>query len=408
MHKRLYRTCVDIELFRNSPTGQLSPIAGTSDAGPYEHFAFLPNPLGEAGPDLSQAAYRSVADARAALAALDATAQRLPNPRLFRHSALRLEAQATSALEGTREPLARVLTEDIPDGHDPSMREVLNFLFVAEDAFAWADEGRPWNLSTLSELHRRLMEGTHSERNFHGVRPIQVVIGQRHNPDPGAHPITNARYVPPPPGIGLESRVGDLLDWMRVDHSAQIDPVGAAAMSHYAFEALHPFHDGNGRIGRLFIVLFLYQHGVLSEPSITVSPYFEARRQEYYDALLGVSTDGDWSTWVDLFARGLAQSANEARARMLALAHVQARLKETVHASRVRSAKAGLLVNHAVAFPTFTVAQAAEAIGLQYQGTSRLIVSLVEIGVLAEYGQSSYNRRFHAPAVLEILLRNAR
>lgn len=170
---------MDVELFRNSPSGELVRISGTSASGPWTHHAFLPHPLTEVGPTLTSAAYRSVADARAALAALDATAARLPNPRLFRHSSLRLEAQSTAALEGTYEPLARVLTEDPGDGHDPSMREVLNYLTVAETAFEWAAQGRAWSLSTIGELHRMLIKGTAGERDYSGVRPIQVVVGRR-------------------------------------------------------------------------------------------------------------------------------------------------------------------------------------------------------------------------------------
>ncbi len=105
-------------------------------------------------------------------------------------------------------------------------------------------------------------------------------------------------------------------------------------MGHYTFEALHPFHDGNGRMGRLFIVLQLNRHGILTEPSITVSPRFEARRQRYYGALLGVSTTGDCSTWVGMFAEGLARSATTAQDRMLALAHAQADLQDRLQRSR--------------------------------------------------------------------------
>lgn len=181
----------------------------------------------------------------------------------------------------------------------------------------------------------------------------------------------------------------------------------AAAMGHYTFEALHPFHDGNGRMGRLFIVLQLNRHGILTEPSITVSPRFEARRQRYYGALLGVSTTGDCSTWVGMFAEGLARSAITAQDRMLALAQAQADLKDRLQRSRTRSASARLLVDYAVGRPTFTVREAAEAIGLQYQGTNKLVDALVELGILAEYGERSYNRRFHAPVVLDILLRGS-
>lgn len=397
---------MDVKLFQKAPFGTLVPISGSLPGGTvWHHWAFLPNPLGDESPELTGRAYRRVGDARAALAALDSTAQRLPNPRLFRSSTLRLEAQSTAALEGTYEPLARVLAADSDDVQDPSLREVINYVTVAETAFEWADQGRGWNVASLAVLQSMLMRGTSSERECSGqVRPIQVVIGRREGVSPSEIPIKAARYVPPPPGTDLEARLRDLIAWMQADHSDQIDPVVAAAMAHYEFEALHPFHDGNGRLGRLLIVLQLYASGVLTEPTLSVSTWFEERRSEYYDALLGVSAEGDWSTWIEFFALGLAASAHAARMRMLALAAVQAELKERLKSTSIRTANARLLIDFAVGQPTFTVAQAAHAMGMGSAGAKKLIDSLVNNDILAPYDDRLYGRRFHAPRVLQILL----
>ena len=397
---------MDVKLFQNAPFGKLVPISGSLPGGrSWDHWAFLPDPLGEASPELSGRAYRHVGEARAALAALDATAQRLPNPRLFRSSTFRLEAQSTAALEGTYEPLARVLAADSDDVQDPSLREVLNYVIVAEVAFDNAEDGRGWSLSTLEDLQAMLVRGTSSEREHSGqIRPVQVVIGRREGAPPGEIPIKAARYVPPPPGPDLEARLRDLMSWMQADHTGQIDPVVASAMAHYEFEALHPFHDGNGRLGRLLIVLQLYASGVLIEPTLSVSTWFEARRSEYYDALLGVSTEGDWSTWIEFFARGLAESAEAARTRMLALAAVQADLKARLQATRIRTANARLLIDFAVGQPTFTVAQTAKALDIGNAGAKKLIDSLVSHEILAPYDDRVYARRFSAPRVLEVLL----
>ncbi|MDO5698418.1 MAG: Fic family protein [Dermatophilus congolensis] len=396
---------MDIELFRNTPTGELATITGTSPGvGDWEHVAFLPDRLDEVGPELSGVAYRHVAEARAALAALDATAQRLPNPGLFRHSALRLEAQSTAALEGTYEPLARVLAADTETVSDPGMREVLNYVDIAETAYAWTQEGRPWSVSGISELHHRLMAGTPGEREYRGLRPNQVVVGVRDNLGDERVPIKTARYIPPPPGSDLEARLADLLAWEEAGPRPEIDPVVAAAMVHYTFEALHPFHDGNGRLGRLLVVLQLQRWGVLAEPTLTVSPWFEARRAQYYDALFGVSTVGDWSTWVSFFAEGLAVSARRTQAQMLALVRVQAELKATVEASRLRSRNAHALIDVAMSHPTFTIPEAAEALGMRYQGAQKLIDSLTALDVLAPLDGRTYARRYHSPRVMAILL----
>lgn len=398
---------MDLTLFRNSPSGELVAITGSTGGVNWEHHAFLPNPLPNDSPELTGKAYRRVAEARAALAGLNATAARLPNPRLFRHAALRLEAQSTAALEGTYEPVAKVLAarSDKPsDAEDASMREVLNYLHVAETAFAWEAEGRPWSASALSQLQTELLRGTTSERDHAGVRAIQVVIGRRTDAAPDEIPVRAARFVPPPPGPDLQARLTDLLGWMERGHRGDIDPVVGAAMVHYLFEALHPFHDGNGRLGRLLIVINLLRWDVLTEPTLTVSPWFEARRQAYYDALLGVSAEGDWSTWVAFFADGLAHAATQTQARMLALADVRAELKERIEQSRLRSAKAHGLVDLAISSPTFTVRDAASHLEMKHQGASKLIDSLVDLGVIAPVDERTYGRRFHSPAVMRVLL----
>ncbi|MDO5498948.1 MAG: Fic family protein [Propionibacteriaceae bacterium] len=398
---------MDLELFQKAPFGDLIPISGTSSDGTaWQHRAFLPHALGNDSPELTGEAYRRVGDARAALAALDATAQRLPNPSLFRTSTLRLEAQSTAALEGTYEPLADVLAADSEDPQDASMREVLNYVIVAETAFRWAEEGRRWTVSSLADLQAQLMDGTSSEREFSGmVRPIQVVIGRRDGVPLTELPIKAARYVPPPPGHDLEARLSDLINWMQQDHSTQIDPVVAAAMAHYEFEALHPFHDGNGRLGRLLIVLQLYASGVLAEPTLSVSPWFEQRRSDYYDSLLSVSCNGDWSGWVEFFALGLAQSAKTAQKRMLDLATVQAHLKDRLRATPIRTANARVLIDFAVGQPIFTVAQAAKAMAMGAAGAKKLIDSMVRHEILQPFGARVYQRRFHAPEVTDVLLR---
>ena len=146
------------------------------------------------------------------------------------------------------------------------------------------------------------------------------MIGRRESAAPGELPIKAARYVPPPPGPDLEARLRDVSDWMQADHSEAIDPIVAAAMGHYAFEAAHPFHDGNGRIGRLLIVMQLLASRTLTEPTLTVSPWFEARRTEYYDALFGVSARSDWSTSVSYTHLDVYKRQGSSSARSVSIA----------------------------------------------------------------------------------------
>lgn len=389
--------------FENSPTGHLVPISGTDPRfGPWNHVAYVPHPLPATTPTLSAAAFNAVANARAALASLDSSAKRLPNPALLRRSTLSQEAQSTSALEGTYAPLQEVLAAD-EDEEQPNadLREVLNYFRAAEHGFGWLLEGRPLTLGLLIEIQARLVRGTSAETASSGrVRDIQVLIGSRR----GAR-VQDARFIPRPPGPELEAQVRDWVDWVGRDHGGEIDPVVAAAMGHYQFETLHPFNDGNGRIGRLSVVLHLLQAGVLTEPSLTVSPWFEARRADYYDRLYAVSATGDWDRWVRFFANGLAASAISTASQLDALVGVQADLKARVRAAGMRAETAMSLVDFALARPIFTVRQVERRLDVGYVRANKLVAQLIEAGVLAQYDEASYNRRFAAPDVLAVLLR---
>lgn len=217
------------DLFANSTAGQLVPTAGVDPGrGEWSHAAFVPHPLPPESPELSGATYRAVADARASLAALDSTARSLPNPRLFRQTTLRVEAQSTAALEGTYEPLMKVLAADDNAEKDPLLREVLNYLVVAEAAFEWSQERRALTVSMLGQLQERLMEGTrHVTPETGHVRDVQVVIGRRPDADLTELPIKAAPFVPSPPGPDLVARLGDLLDWMSPAHSSTTSPPAA-------------------------------------------------------------------------------------------------------------------------------------------------------------------------------------
>lgn len=385
--------------------GQLVNISGSDPLrGSWRHKAFVPTPLPLAEPELGGATYRAVAAAGRALAALDATARQLPNPYLLRMPSLRREAQATSALEGTYAPLADVLTADDESPSTVEMREILNYVAMANLGFDWVDEGRPLTLGLLEDLQGRLMRGTALEAESGRLRTGQVVIGRQPRAARDLSPVEAARFVPAPPGDQLRAGVEDLLTWVGTDHSDRIDPVVAVGMAHYQFETLHPFRDGNGRLGRYLIVLTLLRHGLLTEPTLTVSPWFEARRAEYYDALLAVSTDGDWDTFLTFFARGLSQAATTTREQMLELVEVQEVLRERVRGSRLRSAHALTVVDLAVAHPSFTVRTVESKIGVSYGRANTLVGQLVDLGILHEVGRGSGMRRFAAPEVLGVLL----
>lgn len=396
---------MDLTQFGERATGALIPVSGLDPLrGEWEHKAFVPFPLTDGSLELKSSTYLAVSEARAALAALDATAKQLPNPTLLRIPTLRREAQSTSALEGTYAPLAEVFTADEESPPTPELVEVLNYVGMADLGFARVAEGYPLSVSLLSELQGRLMSGTKLETGSGHLRTGQVVVGQRSEVDPAELPIRRARFVPPPGGMVLETGLRDLTDWMTTDHSKTLDPVITAAMSHYQFETLHPFIDGNGRVGRYLIVLHLLVSGVLTEPTLTVSPWFEARRTEYYDNLFGVSARGDWDSYIEFFSRGLANAATQTQHQMIALVAVQAELKDRLKASNLRAGTAHAVVDLAIANPTFTVRRVEAELNVSYARANKLVGQLVDLEILRPIDPGAYKRRFFSPSVLAVLM----
>lgn len=395
-------------MFQKSAPGALVDIHGNDSLlGPWHHKAFVPDPLPTQMPELSPSTFLAVANARAALASLDSTAAQLPNPSLLRATSMRTEAQSTSALEGTYAPLEEVL-KTVDDEHaTPEILEIFNYVRMADYAFTWISERRPISTSFLEQLHTLLFANTELAPVAGRLRDQIVVIGRRDNVAPGTRPVHAARFVPTPAGIQLETGLHELLEWLKTDHSQTIDPIVAAALSHYQFEALHPFLDGNGRIGRLLIVLYLQQLELLSEPTLAVSPWFESHRREYYDRLLAISTHNDWDSYIRFFARGVQVSASTTRSQMLALVAVQAELKDLVRSSNLRADSALALVDYLVAQPSFTVDMVRSTLDVSYGRARTLVKQLVDLGILAVIDPNAYQRRYFAPTVLQVLLGTA-
>lgn len=232
---------MDVSLFTNPDMGELVDISGTESTGrAWAHKAFIPAPLPSSTPDIQGRTYRVVADARAAVAALDSTARQLPNPTLLRRPTLQQEAQSTSALEGTYAPLEKVLIADDENPTTRELAEILNYVHMADEGIAWIVDGRPITAGMLSDLQGTLMKGTDLESASGQPRDIQVVVGQRTEADTSAPMVEQARFVPTPPGDQLQAGLEALAAWTMEDHSEQIDPIVAVAMTHYQFETLTP------------------------------------------------------------------------------------------------------------------------------------------------------------------------
>lgn len=388
---------MDIRALTGSPIGALVPIAGFDQrtGEPYDYWAFLPDPLPQA-PALRSSTWRAVVGAEAALARLDQASRQIPAPALLRQPSLRREAQSTSALEGTFAPIEDVLESTVEDRARASLevREILNYVAAAEEGFDWIAE-RPLTSSVLGSLQHVLVRGTPGElSDAGGVRDRQVLIGAR-----GSR-VEDTRFVPPPPGDQLRAGFEDWIAWVNTP-PPDLPHVVVAALAHYQFETLHPFSDGNGRIGRLVIALQLVAGGALEEPLLVVSPWLEARRGEYQDGLLHLSTTGDWDRWVAFFARAVEGSADDTRRRIERLLALRDETLERVRAAGVIGV-GERVANDLIGTPILRASAVATQHGISPQGAMKALRRLADLGLLVERPRRG-GVAFVAPAVIEVL-----
>jgi Fic family protein len=390
---------MDLDAIRDSPIGSLVPISGIDPRTgvAFQHMAFQPEPLPHELPQLANRTWQAVVEASSALARLDQGGRQIPAPDLLRRPAIRREAQSTSALEGTFAAFTELLEADLdedPRRRSGALRELLNYVRAAEQAFAWIGE-RPLTLGFVGQLQKILVEGTVGEfSDAGGVRDRQVVVGAR------AVPVTEARYVPPPNGDALLAGVEAWLRWVAEDSS--LPPVLRAALAHYQFEALHPFSDGNGRIGRLLVVLQLMQHGAIRDPLLIVSPWFEERRREYQDHLLALSQTGDYNPWVTFFCEGIRAQAIATFNRVEGLLDYQEELRVLVREKNIRGV-AARIAEDLIGIPMIQPTWAARHYAVSYQAANNGIQRLLAESVLEEMTGRNYDRIFGSQRVLALI-----
>lgn len=370
--------------------GHLVPIDGVDGrfGTPYNSFAFVANPLNQE-PPLTSETWRAVNAANRALARLDQASQQVPAPGLLRRPTLRREAQSTSALEGTFAPLEQVLAANVSDATlSKEVLEVLNYVDAANYAFDALEQRNRATVGLLESVHRMLVRGTAAETEDAGrIRRTLVAIGSP------TGSLEDARFVPMPPGIELDVALQDLVRWLG-DAPAPREPIVAAAMSHYQFETLHPFNDGNGRIGRLLVVLQLLVDGLIHQPLLSVSPWFEARRPQYQDHLAALSATGDWDPWVQFFAAGIESSANDIARRVDRILAVQNRYVHIVQEAGGRGVIRDI-VDALAGDPIVTVSLLVRRFGKTPPAISTAINKLVDLHILTG-PIGTYNRQYLA------------
>jgi Fic family protein len=366
--------------------------AGRVIRTPTGYHAFVPSRLPPSIP-WSDELVRTLSRADAALSELSGLGSLLPNPHLLIAPYVRREAVLSSKIEGTTTDLSELLIDEADAGppRDPDdVREVRNYVRALEYGVKRLREF-PLSLRLVRELHERLMKGARGDRATPGeFRRSQNWIG------PPRSSLQTATYVPPP----VDEMIPALDAWERFLHERnKLPDLIQCALIHEQFEAIHPFLDGNGRVGRLLITLFLIERRRLSQPLLYLSAYFEAHRNDYYELLQGVRTRGDWSSWLIYFLRGVAEIGKEAVERSGRLMALRERFrKKVVPFPRALKLLDALMIN-----PFVTVARAQKLLGVSNPTAREAVNRLQAAGLLEETTGRSWGKLYLAKPILRVI-----
>ncbi len=378
------------EDFTKGSPGRLVKIQGGA-------LAFIPEPLPpriEPTNELMDA----LAEARAALGEWAGIGGQFPEMRLLIRPFRLKEAEASSRIEGTEAELDELFVHEADPASRPekadAVEEVRNYL-VALDVGMERVKEIPVSLRLVRELHKNLMEGVRGGNKAPGeFRRIQNRVG--------GSSLRDALYVPPPVPQMSEC----ISDWEKFIHAdSEIQPLIRLALLHYQFEAIHPFMDGNGRVGRLLIPILMYVWDLLPQPVLYLSAYFERNRREYFSLLLDVSQRGNWREWILFFLRGVEEQARDAAWRARKLLDKKEEFRQRIRASG--SATALRLADDLMTLPICTSRWTAERLGVTQATAIRAIQTLEVAEILKEETGRRRNRRWVAREILDVLTEEA-
>lgn len=377
------------ENFRNSSAGQII-------RHPKGYWAFIPNPL---PPNLnwSRSLVSLLAEAERNLSKLASSGGALPFPHLLARSFIRREAVVSSRIEGTRASLSDLYAYETTQlsflEQDSDVREVYNYVRAMDYGLERLKD-LPISLRLIREIHTHLMEGVRREHLTPGeFRRSQNWIG------PAGCTLENAPFVPPLVNE-MQTALGQLEKFIHAP--SDLPALVRTGLVHYQFEAIHPFLDGNGRIGRLLVILLLCDWGLLTQPLLYLSAYFNANRQEYYDRLLQVSQQGDWEGWLNFFLFGVSIQSLDAVKRVTRLQDLhsayQRRLQPERSAERLMQTLDVLFER-----PIVSVRQIEAALQVPYRTAQRYIEKLLDMGLLREITGKARSRLYRADEILRAI-----
>jgi Fic family protein len=371
-----------------APTGRLVLI-------PEKVYAFIPDPL---PPQLSFGLedVRLVSDADRALGELKGLSEMLPNPQLFVGPFSAREAVSSSRIEGTISTEKELLLfEALPKEKPaaPDVREVRNYISALDYGLTRIKK-IPLSLRLIREIHKVLLHGVRGQEK----RPGEFRNKQNYIGNPGQS-IEDARYVPSP-----VTEMPRLLDhFEKYLHAESSLPfLVRLSLIHYQFEAIHPFEDGNGRLGRLLVPFLLSDAGYLPYPLLYLSSYFERNRADYGDLMLRVSQKGEWMAWIRFFLTGVSEQSRDAIRRAQRLLSLWKEYRERVQTTRA-SALLPRLVDRLFSHPFLTIPIAKNFLGISYRAAQLNVEKLVAAKILQELPERTYNRLFLAPEIMRVI-----
>lgn len=364
--------------------------------GEMAYQSFRPAPLPPNPPiALSGELVSKLVDANKKLAALDGLSARIPNMDLFVSMYVRKEALLSSQIEGTQCTLDDILNPLMEENTNRNVSDVVNYIKATEFALNRL-HSLPLCNRLIKETHAVLMEGVRGQEKSPGeFRYSQNWIGGQ------GSTIRNARYIPPNPE-DMQTAMSDLEKYMNGDDS--LDPLIQAALIHYQFETTHPFLDGNGRVGRLLITLFLMEKGILSHPALYISYFLKMNRIEYYDRMTQVRKTGDYEQWVMFFLQALSDSAGDAIQTIDALTalHNQSVAKLGAFSKRQQTNLLKLFA-YIETNPIIDIQKTAAALGLSYNTVSKMVTLLVDEGILRQTDKAGKAKIYSYADYLDIL-----
>lgn len=378
-----------VEDFRQSPSGHLVAI----DRG---QSAFVPNPLPPEGLDLASLIV-PLSRAASALGELNGIGRTLDEPMLLVRPLQYQEAITSSGMEGTYTTIDDLLLVEAGEERNilSDAREVRNYRAALSAAIASLAEV-PLSLRTLRQAHHTLLGGVSRHRGA-AVRAGEFKQHQNYI----GRSAEQARFIPPPPQQALEA-MSDLEKFLHRNDAEEIAPLIEAALVHYQFETIHPFADGNGRVGRMLITLHLYMRGAISQPLLYLSPVLEQRKASYIDRMFEVSRSGDWTGWIVFFLQAVADAAKRAIAvsdRLLLLKQkYRAQLQQSGRSARVLAVVDRLFQN-----PMITIPQIADLLHVTYRAAQLNVEHLLAAGIVEEVQGRSNPKYFAARELITII-----